>query len=342
MLDARSAYDLFARRDPDAAPGLILGVTSTGIFCRAGCPARLPKFENCRFFGDTDSAQAAGFRACLRCHPLGRPEDAAVAALISDVDTAEEPIREADLAARGLSPSTVRRHFRKTFGRTFSQYQRERRLLRANRTLASGEPVIAAQVDAGYASASGFREAYAAAFGTSPSGAPAEPLRMAWLPTPLGDMVVLADATHLHLCEFTDRKALPRQVARIRRLADRPVVLGRTAVSDGFESELGEYFAGTRRSFDTPLRLNGTEFQRHVWEGLRRIPYGTTATYADLAGHIGSPRAVRAAASSNAANALALIVPCHRIVPKAGGVGGYAGGPERKRWLLEHEAKHAA
>ena len=116
-------------------------------------------------------------------------------------------------------------------------------------------------------------------------------------------------------------------------------MVGRTAITDKFEEELAAYFAGDLQTFTTPLHTHGTDFQRRVWRGLQTVPYGETRTYAQLASGIGSPRAVRAAASSNAANALALIVPCHRIVPKSGGVGGYAGGPERKRWLLDLERR---
>jgi len=341
MLDAAATYALFARRDPGAAPGVILAVTSTGIFCRAGCPARLPKFENCRFFSSIEAAERAGFRACLRCHPKGRPEAPEIEALIKDVETAEEPIRETDLQARGLSPSTVRREFRTRFGQSFSAYQRGRRLARAAGALQDGEPVIAAQIDAGYASASGFRTAYAKAYGRAPSGGMEDPLFIAWLETPLGQMVVLTDEQALYLSEFVDRKALPRQMARIRRMADRPVVEGRTEVTTQFDGELTRYFAGDLQMFTTPIALSGTAFQARVWEGLCALPYGSTATYGELAENIGSPRAVRAAASSNAANALAIIVPCHRIVPKAGGVGGYAGGPMRKAWLIDHEAGFA-
>ena len=340
MLDDRTAYDLFATRDPDAAPGLFLGVTSTGIFCRPGCPARLPKFDNCSFHASARAAEAAGFRACLRCHPKGAPEDGAIERLIADIDTAEEPLRERDLGTYGLSPSTVRRHFKSRFGQTFAQYQRERRLARAQDTLAGGDSVIGAQVDAGYGSASGFRAAYAKAYGNAPSGRRVEPLLIDWLDTPLGRMVVLADGAALHMAEFVDRKALPRQMGRVRKLADRPVVVGRNVVIEDFAEELSKYFAGELTTFATPVAFNGTAFQTRVWEGLRALPYGTTASYAELARDIGSPKAVRAAASSNAANALAIIVPCHRIVPKAGGVGGYAGGAVRKEWLLAHEQNH--
>ena len=167
----------------------------------------------------------------------------------------------------------------------------------------------------------------------------AEPLRLDRLDTPLGRMMVLADSKALHLAEFTDRKALDRQVARVRRMADRPVTPGRTKVTEAFADELARYFAGELRTFATPVVLHGTAFQLRVWAGLHALPYGATASYAEVAERIGSPRAVRAAASGNAANALAIIVPCHRIVPKAGGVGGYAGGAARKAWLLRHEAK---
>ena len=341
MLDDRTLYELFATREAEAAPGVILGVTSTGIYCRAGCPARMPKFENCRFFATTAAARGAGLRACLRCRPDGRGEADVVDALVAEVAARGRAITEAELRARGLSPSTVRRGFRKRFGQSFAAYQREVRLARGRAALSSGGDALDAQLDAGFASASGFRTAYAKAFAEAPRAGGGEPLRLDWLETPLGRMMVLADSAALHLSEFTDRKALPRQVARVRKLADRAVVLGRTEVTERFAGELADYFSGGLRRFGTPIAMNGTPFQTRVWEGLRALPYATTASYGELAEGIGLPRAVRAAASSNAANALAIIVPCHRIVPKVGGVGGYAGGPVRKSWLLDHEARNA-
>ena len=341
MFDAATAYRMFTDRDP-AAAGVILGVISTGIYCRVGCPARMPKFENCRFLPSPLAAQAEGFRACLRCHPDGEPEDAAFEALLRDAEafaeSGEDPIRERDFAARGLSASTVRRRCRERFGESFAAHQRALRLERARRTIAGGESAALAQVDAGYGSASAFREAYAKAYSVSPSGRAAEPLRVAWLPTPLGPLMAVADGRALHMSEFTDRKHLRRQVERVRRLSDRAVVAGRTEVHDWFEGELADYFAGELQAFATPLEPHGTAFQRRVWEGLREIPYGETRSYAELAEGIGSPSAVRAVAGGNAANALAVVVPCHRVVPKEGGVGGYAGGAARKRWLLELES----
>ena len=265
--------------------------------------------------------------------------DNAFSRLVRDVDRrirdGDDPLRERDLATYGLSPATVRRRFLETFGQTLAAYQRERRIARAHATLRA-EPVIMAQVDAGFASASGFREAYAKVFKAAPSGRAAEPLFMDWVDTPLGRMVVVGDDAALHLAEFTDRKALPRQVRRIRTRSDRPILQGSSAMTQRFAGEVAAYFSD-RAGFSVPIALHGTPFQEAVWTALRNIPAGTTATYGDFARDIGSPRAVRAAASSNAANALALVVPCHRVVPKGGGVGGYAGGAERKRWLLRHE-----
>lgn len=101
--------------------------------------------------------------------------------------------------------------------------------------------------------------------------------------------------------------------------------------------QLTEYFAGTRKVFRLPLRLNGTPFQHLTWLGLQQIPYGETLSYADLAKLTGRPKAVRAIGNANHHNPLMLIIPCHRVIASNGEIGGYAGGTARKAWLLEKE-----
>lgn len=332
-------YAVFVNKDMRYDGHLFLGVTSTGIFCRPGCPARLPKFENCKFHTSAGDALACGFRACKRCHPLVG-DTASIKALISLVES--EPgrkITNAVLTERGLDPSTARRQFLARFGMSFIDYARARRLAMGAKTLAKGGSVLDAQLDAGFESASGFRSAYAKVFGTAPAKGPAEPLFIDWIETPMGRMITIADETALYLLEFTNRKNMRRQFDRLRKVQNRAVLPGRTSITEKIEEELNAYFAGRLSNFLTPLAPSGTDFQRQTWDALQTIPHGETRSYAQLAQMIGKPAAVRAVASANANNGLALIIPCHRVIAKDGGLGGYAGGLNRKRQLLDLESE---
>jgi len=320
-----------------------VGVTSTGIFCRLGCPARLPKIENCRFFDNAAAALKAGFRACKRCHPASHAGEASstVKKLITAIeDNPERRWSQADIKSMGVDPSTARRQFKKRFGLTFTQYARSRRLGAAAQTLMKGDKVINAQLTAGYDSPSGFRAAFAKTFGQAPAKAGTSPLFIDWLSTPLGPMLAVCDEDHLYMLEFTVRKNMDRGFEKLRKVHKRAVIPGRTAITDQIETELEAYFNGTLTEFKTPLTPTGTYFQNQVWKSLQDIPYGETCAYTDLAKAVGNEKAVRAVASSNANNGLALIIPCHRVIAKDGGLGGYAGGVDKKQWLLDHERSH--
>ena len=200
--------------------------------------------------------------------------------------------------------------------------------------------MIDAQLNAGYESASGFRAAFAKTFGAAPAKADTEPLFIDWFSTPLGPIFAVCDARHLYMLEFTTRKNMDRGFERLRKAHKRAVVPGRTQITGQIEAELKAYFDGTLTQFKTPLVPTGTDFQNRVWEALQDIPYGESCAYSDLAIAVGNEKAVRAVASSNANNGLALIIPCHRVIAKGGGLGGYAGGLEKKQWLLDHEKSH--
>jgi AraC family transcriptional regulator of adaptative response/methylated-DNA-[protein]-cysteine methyltransferase len=335
----KDCYAVFETKDLRFDGALFLGVSTTGIFCRPGCPARLPKFENCYFFDSAAEALTKGYRACKRCHAAGG-ESALIRNLITLVeDSPDMKLTDAALIQRGLSPATARRQFLRWVGMSFKDYARARRLARASETLEKGGSVLDAQLDAGFDSASGFRSAYAKLFGTPPSKKHMDPLFIEWLETPMGRMIAIADEAALYLLEFTNRKNMRRQFDRLRRIQSRAVLPGRTAITDQIETELSDYFAGKLEQFKTPLATSGTEFQRETWAALQNIPHGETRSYAQLAEMIGRPAAVRAVASANANNGLALIIPCHRVISKNGGLGGYAGGLTRKQDLLDLESK---
>ena len=157
------------------------------------------------------------------------------------------------------------------------------------------------------------------------------------LQTPLGEMVAGATDEGVCLLEFAGRETLQAQLTRLEGLVG-PLVPGPHPYTEALERELAEYFAGTRKEFSVPLVLAGTAFQERVWRALRDIPYGTTVSYAELARRVGSAQGVRAVGRANGDNRIAIVVPCHRVVRTGGDLGGYGGGLERKRRLLDLEA----
>ena len=335
-------YAALLARDPAFEGVALVGVATTGIFCRLTCPARKPLARNCRWFASAAEAQRAGFRPCLRCKPQGPQADAhpVIGQLMTAL--AQRPGQrwsEACLTDMGLDPSTVRRLFRQHFGESFLQMARAARLRQGIGRLHMGGRMIDAQLDSGFDSASGFRRAFAQLFGHAPHQMTADAdLRADWLETPLGGMIAIADTQALHLLEFVDRKALPAGLRRLSAMAGGRIGLGRTEITAQTEAALGDFFAGRSGQLQVPVKLAGTPFQRRVWQELQRIPAGQTRSYAQLAQAIGQPSAVRAVAGANGANRLALVVPCHRVIGADGTLTGYAGGLWRKEKLIALEA----
>lgn len=162
-------------------------------------------------------------------------------------------------------------------------------------------------------------------------------LQADWFETPLGTVLAAGGDDCLHLLCFIEKASLVRKMALVQKNLKAWLEPGKSASVESAKRELGEYFGGKRQTFETPLGLHGTVFQKRVWEELRTIPHGNTVAYADLAAAIGKPAAFRAVAQANAQNPVAIIVPCHRIINSDGSLGGYSGGVERKHWLLDFE-----
>ncbi|HEX7001145.1 MAG TPA: trifunctional transcriptional activator/DNA repair protein Ada/methylated-DNA--[protein]-cysteine S-methyltransferase [Trueperaceae bacterium] len=336
----RRYYRALLERDAEYDGVFYVGVTTTGVFCRPTCPARKPRYEHCEFFRTAKEALHASFRPCKRCRPLSHPNDMpeVVARLVQAVEQEpERRWRDRDFRALGVDVSTARRQFKRRFNMTFMEYARARRMGMALESIRNGGSVIDAQMDTGYESDSGFRSAFNRIIGTAPSAPNARALHAAWLDSPLGPMLAIADDDALLLLEFVERRGLETELRRLQARA--AIVPGRTAVTEHIERELAEYFAGERSTFETPLEPIGSEFQRNVWSELGRIPPGTTISYGELAERIGRPTAFRAVAQANGANQLALVIPCHRVVNANGELGGYGGGVPRKQWLLDHERR---
>lgn len=342
--DHDTLYAALLARDTSFDGQVFVGVSSTGVFCRLTCPARKPKQENTTFFGTVGECVASGFRACKRCHPLEPMAlaDPAIASLLAALDERPEyRWRERDIERMGLDLSTVRRSFKRQFGMTFLEMARQRRLRDGFEALVDGGAVIDGQLDAGFDSASAFRAAFLKLLGKAPGNLSANPMLFAdWVQTPLGDMVSVTNTSQLHLLEFFDRRALPKELERLNRFAKGRLGIGRTEPAMQIKEELAAFFGGTSTGFQTPLAYHGSDFSAAVWDALREIPAGTTRSYGDIAARIGRPSAVRAVARANGANQIALVIPCHRVIGADGSLTGYGGGLWRKQKLLEIERQY--
>ncbi|MEM7417425.1 MAG: methylated-DNA--[protein]-cysteine S-methyltransferase [Gemmatimonadota bacterium] len=333
--------EAFFARDSSFDGVFFTGVHTTGIFCRTTCPARKPKPENITFFDSPKDALLAGYRPCLRCRPL-EPRGEAPEWLRPLLETLEsDPARrwtDRDVRARGLSPERVRRWFKKHHGMTFQAYSRARRLGAALGQVQVGQRVSRAAFESGYESLSGFQEAFRRYFGETPTHLDeANVVRVDRVLTPLGPMLVGASDDEICLLEFVDRRMLPNQIKRIRQRMNAVFVPGSAPAIESLRGELDEYFAGRKRRFDVTLKPVGTDFQHAVWSALLEIPYGERRSYREIARSVGRPNAVRAVGTANGVNALAILIPCHRVVAANGKLAGYGGGLWRKQRLLDLE-----
>lgn len=338
---AGEMYRALVERDSRYDGIFFTAVKTTGIFCRPTCPARKPERRNVEFFASARDALAHGFRPCLRCRPMDLPgvTPEPIQRLMDEIERAPmNRLRDADLRARGLDPATLRRWFRTHHGMTFQAYHRALRLSRALGQLAGGADITHAAFDNGYDSLSGFQDALRQITGRSPGRSrDTVAVYLSRALTPLGPMLLGTTAEQVCILEFTDRRMLETQLTRLSRRLGCAFVPGSTDVGRSMERELGEYFEGTRRVFETPVGTPGTDFQQRVWKALREIPYGTVRSYGEQARAIGEPNAVRAVARANGDNRIAIVIPCHRVIGADGTLTGYGGGLWRKQWLLEHE-----
>lgn len=344
LLDDEACWSAVLEGNPAKEPGLLYAVLTTGVFCRPDCRARRPKRENVRFFRSPAEARRAGFRACKRCKPESASPDAETASRIAAacrrIEEAEETPALTELAeAAGLSPFHFHRLFKAATGLTPQAYGRALKEGRVRKTLASAGSVTKAIYDAGYSSSSRFYESAGRGLGMTPSRyrAGGKGLHIAYAVEPCWLGLALVAATETGICAlfFGDDAAALVEELRARFPA--------AAIQPGgamLEGRVGAALAALEEpalAASLPLDIRGTAFQQRVWEALRAVPPGQTATYTDIARRLGSADAVRAVAGACAANPVALAVPCHRIIRSDGKLAGYRWGLERKRRLLERE-----
>jgi len=344
--DSEILYSALVNKDSNFEGIFVVGVKTTGVFCRPTCTARKPKRENVEFFSSAHDALLHGYRPCKVCNPMAYKGTAPdwLNPLLAEIN--ENPairLRESDLAARGLDPSRVNYWFKKHHGMTFQAYLRALRIGQAFGRIKYGEEVTTTAFESGYDSLSGFADSFKKTTGFPPSKSQESQLvATTRILTPLGPMLAGATEDGICLLEFVDRRMLETQLKRLHKLLNAECVPGFSQHFERLNSQLEEYFSGKRKEFDLPLVLAGTPFQQKVWKGLQTIPYGATRSYKEQAEIIGLPDAVRAVAKANGDNRIAIVIPCHRVIGANGKLVGYGGGLWRKQYLLNLESGNQA
>jgi len=333
-----------ASRDARTDGAFVYGVRSTGIYCRPSCPSRRPNGKYVLLFSTPRQAERAGFRACRRCHPREERHDARaemVQRVCREIETSESgPVSLSRLAAvAGRSAAYLQRTFRNAMGITPRQYADAIRLARLKFRLRKETDVTNALYEAGYGSASRLYEQSNAQLGMTPAtygkGGRGMNISYTIADSALGRVLVAAtqrgvSAVFLGKDDARLAKALREEYpnAEIRRVSEKETA---------WVGAIVRHLAGRNPGLDLPTDVVATAFQRRVWEALRRIPFGATRTYSEVARALGRPKATRAVARACATNPAAIVVPCHRVVRKDGSLGGYRWGLECKEQLLRQE-----
>lgn len=341
-------------RDRGADGKFVYAVRSTGVYCRPSCPSRKPRLENVVFFPLSEAAEQHGFRPCQRCRPRHAghrdPKIEAVARVCREIEariqTDDDANGEARLtlsalsASAGMSPHQLGRAFRSAMGISPRQYADTQRMRRLKSRLKKGDNVTTALYDAGYGSSSRLYERAPGHLGMTPAiyrhGGAGMRVHYSIVSSPLGRLLVGATErgiSALYLGDSDERleTALRKEYPRAEIHRDRNGL-------EGWIDKILAHLRGQEPHLDLPTDVQATAFQRRVWEELRRIPYGATRTYSEVARAIGRPSAIRAVARACATNPVSVVVPCHRVVREDGNLAGYRWGLERKRALLESES----
>ena len=332
--------------DPQADGQFYYSVKTTGVYCRPSCGARTPRPENVRFFLTRAEAEQAGFRPCKRCKPeqppLGEQHADLVAGLCRLIESAETLPSLEDLAqAAQMSTFHLHRVFKAVTGVTPKAYATAQRANKLREELLRGGSVTDAIYEAGYNSNGRFYGESNQLLGMTPSnyraGGAQLAIRFAIGQCSLGAILVAASTRGI--CAILigdDPDALARDLQDRFPQAD---LIGGDAGFEQLVAKVVGFVEMPKLGLDLPLDVRGTAFQQRVWQALREIPAGQTVSYTDIAQRIGAPKAVRAVAGACAANALAVAIPCHRVVRTDGSLSGYRWGVERKRALLEREVE---
>lgn len=350
---AKALWRAVQTRDRGADGAFVYAVRSTGIYCRPSCPSRKPRREQVAFFSLPEAAEQQGFRACLRCRPSGMPARDPNIEKIRSVCRAIDKLISADLngdagtnlslatlsAKAGMGPHKLGRLFRSAMGITPRQYADARRMRRLKSRLKKGDDVTTAMYEAGFGSSSRLYERAPSQLGMTPAtyrnGGAGMQIHYTIADSPLGRMLVGATDRGISALYIGDSD-LKLEAALRKEYPRAEIGRDRNGLSKWLQKILA-HLRGKGPDLDLPTDVQATAFQRRVWEELRRIPYGATRTYSEVARAIGRPSAIRAVARACATNPVSVVVPCHRVVRGDGNLAGYRWGLERKQALLKHE-----
>ncbi len=335
-------------RDTRADGDFVYAVRTTGVYCRPSCGSRTARPENVEFHATAAEAELAGFRACKRCRPndmaRGVVQSALIAELCRYIESADHPPTLDMLARRaGVSAYHLHRLFKAVTGVTPRQYADAHRARRVRTELGARRTVTDAIYGAGFNSSGRFYGQAAALLGMTPTrfraGGPDTTIRFAVGECSLGSILVAAsDQGVCAILLGDDPETLVRD---LQDRFPRARLIGGDAEFEGLVAQVVGLVETPARGLDLPLDVRGTAFQQRVWQALREIPAGRTASYSEVARRIGAPTSVRAVAHAVASNPLAVAIPCHRVVRTDGALAGYRWGIDRKRALLEREASAA-
>jgi AraC family transcriptional regulator of adaptative response/methylated-DNA-[protein]-cysteine methyltransferase len=330
-------------RDREFDGRFVYAVRSTGIYCRPTCPSRRPSRGQVLFFPGSEPAEQAGFRACRRCHP--RDQMRIQSNLVREVcryieANSVEAVHLSTLSSQfRVSASHLRRVFLAELGISPAQYARAYRVKAVKKALRNGSDVTSAIYEAGFGSNSRLYEISDSKLGMTPAtygkGARHERIRYTTAACSLGRILVAG--THRGICSIALADSDRELISSLRseyphaRITRDKVGLRQTLAL------LLAHLNGSEPCPDFPLDIRATAFQQRVWDELRRIPYGSTSSYSDVARAVGKPKAARAVARACATNPAALVIPCHRVIGKSGHAAGYRWGKTRKLQLLANE-----
>ena len=342
--DDESRWQAVTEHDAAADGAFVYSVRTTGVYCRPTCPSRLAKRQNVRFHATCREAEAAGFRACKRCRPAGeslaRRQASAVARACRLIEETDEMPNLDDLAGSvGMSSYHFHRVFKASTGLTPRKYAAAHRSRRVREELTECGTVTEAIYGAGFNSSSRFYESSSEVLGmtatTFRAGGSGTAIRFAVGESWLGPILVAAsDKGICAILLGDDPDVLARELQDSFPNAE---IIGGDADFERLVGTVVGFVENPSAGLDLPLDIRGTAFQQRVWEALRRIPAGSTASYAKIAGHIGEPQSARAVAQACGANNLAVAIPCHRVIRTDGDLSGYRWGVERKVRLLRRE-----